>query len=199
MREEQVVAALAAGRDAVPSIVESIYDGLVAGARAGGARERPRASREAQARRPASSERDDWTMTDRTRGATSYEQRHRLHQRQPRALSRRTESAARDPEHQRAARARRRRAALRGMVRRRNAPHRTAERPPDRDARQSGRLRRLAGRARRADDSVLRPLRRAAGRSAEPVGHRRRSRRRFATARSTRAAPPTTRARCSCT
>ena len=51
----------------------------------------------------------------------------------------------------------------------------------------------------RADDPVLRPLRRAAGRSARTCGSRRRSRRRFATARSTRAARPTTRARCSCT
>ena len=40
----------------------------------------------------------------------------------------------------------------------------------DRHAGQSGRLRRLAGRARRADDPVLRPLRRAAGRSARAVG-----------------------------
>ena len=40
----------------------------------------------------------------------------------------------------------------------------------DRDAGQSRRLRRLAGRAGRADDSLLRPLRRAAGRSARPVG-----------------------------
>ena len=39
-----------------------------------------------------------------------------------------------------------------------------------RHARQPGRLRRLARRARRADDPLLRPLRRAAGRSAEPVG-----------------------------
>ena len=76
---------------------------------------------------------------------------------------------------------------------------RDAERAPDRDARQSGRLRRLAGRARQADDPLLRPLRRAAGRSARICGRRRRSRRPFATARSTRAARPTTRARCSCT
>ena len=66
--------------------------------------------------------------------------------------------------------ARRRREALRRLVRGRNAPHRPAERPAHRDARQSGRLRRLARRARRADDPVLRALRRAAGRSAEPVG-----------------------------
>ena len=56
------------------------------------------------------------------------------------------------------------------MVRRRNAPHRAAERPPVRDARQSDRLRRLAGGVRCADHPVLRPLRRAAGRSPEPVG-----------------------------
>ena len=74
------------------------------------------------------------------------------------------------PEHQRAARARGRRDPLRRMVRRRDAPHRPAERAADRHAGQSGGLRRLAGRAGRADDSVLRPLRRAAGRSAEPVG-----------------------------
>ena len=55
------------------------------------------------------------------------------------------------------------------MVRRRNATHRIAECPADRYARQSGCLRRLAGRGRRADDSVLRPLRRAAGRPVEPV------------------------------
>ena len=40
----------------------------------------------------------------------------------------------------------------------------------DRDAGQSGRLRRVAGRAGRADDAVLRPLRRAAGRSRRAVG-----------------------------
>ena len=74
------------------------------------------------------------------------------------------------PEHQRAARARRRREALRRVVRRRDAAHRPAERPADRHAGQSGRLRRLAGRAGRADDPLLRPLRRAAGRSARPVG-----------------------------
>ena len=39
-----------------------------------------------------------------------------------------------------------------------------------RHARQPGRLRRLAGRAGRADDPLLRPLRRAAGRSAGAVG-----------------------------
>ena len=62
-----------------------------------------------------------------------------------------------------------------------------------------GRLRRLARSAGRADDPLLRPLRRAAGRSASTCGSRRRSRPPCATARSTRAAPPTTRARCSCT
>ena len=54
-------------------------------------------------------------------------------------------------------------------MRRRDAAHRPAERAADRDARQSGRLRRLARRAGRADDPLLRPLRRAAGRSAGPV------------------------------
>ena len=52
---------------------------------------------------------------------------------------------------------------------RRDAADRPAERPARRDARASGRLRRVARRAGRADDPVLRPLRRAAGRSAEPV------------------------------
>ena len=56
------------------------------------------------------------------------------------------------------------------MVRRRNAPHRHAEREAHSDARQPGGVRRLARRDRRADDAVLRALRRAAGRSAEPVG-----------------------------
>ena len=69
----------------------------------------------------------------------------------------------------------------------------------DRDARQSGRLRRVAGRAGRADDPLLRALRRAAGRSRSSCGRRRRSRRPSATARSTRAARPTTRGRSSCT
>ena len=55
-------------------------------------------------------------------------------------------------------------------TRRRDAPHRPAERPADRDARQSRRLRRLARRPGRADDPVLRALRRAAGRSARAVG-----------------------------
>ncbi len=105
----------------------------------------------------------------RVRSRLVYEQRHRLHQRQPRQIPRGAEGAARDPEHQRAARARRRRQALRRVVRRRDAPHRHAERPAHRDAGQSGRLRRLARRAGRADDPLLRPLRRAAGRSAQPV------------------------------
>ena len=61
------------------------------------------------------------------------------------------------------------------------------------------RLRRMAASAGRADDPVLRPLRRAARRSRSTSGNRRRSKRPCATARSTRAAPPTTRARSSCT
>ncbi len=47
--------------------------------------------------------------------------------------------------------------------------HRAAELPPRGDAGPSGRLRRVAWRAGRADDPVLRPLRRAAGRSAAPL------------------------------
>ena len=97
-------------------------------------------------------------------------QRHRFHQRQSRALSRRAEGVPRHPQHQRAAAARRRREALRRLVRGRDAAHRPAERPAGRHARQPGRLRRLAGRAGRADDPLLRPLRRAAGRSAGAVG-----------------------------
>ena len=50
-----------------------------------------------------------------------------------------------------------------------NAPHRPAERAARRDAGTPGRLRRVARRARRTDDSLLRPLRRAAGRSGESV------------------------------
>ena len=56
--------------------------------------------------------------------------------------------------------------ALRRVDRRRDEAHRARERPAHRDAGQPGRLRRLAARGRRADDSLLRPLRRAAGRSA---------------------------------
>ena len=75
-----------------------------------------------------------------------HEQRHRLHPRQPRTLSRGTEGAAGDSEHQRAARACRRRAALRRVVRGRDAADRAAERAAVRDARQSHRVRRLARR-----------------------------------------------------
>ena len=64
------------------------------------------------------------------------------------------------PEHAR------RRQTVRRLVRRRDAADWPAERQADRDAGQSGRVRRLAGRAGRADDSLLRPLRRAACRSA---------------------------------
>ena len=63
-----------------------------------------------------------------------------------------------------------RREALRRVDGRGDAAHRAGERPPGRDARQSHRLRRLAAGARRADHAVLRPLRRAAGRSARSVG-----------------------------
>ena len=59
---------------------------------------------------------------------------------------------------------------VRGVDASGDGAHRTAERPADRDARPSGRLRRLAGRGRRADDPVLRPLRRAARRSARSLG-----------------------------
>ena len=69
----------------------------------------------------------------------------------------------------------------------------------DGDAGPSGGLRRVAGRRRRADDPLLRPLRRAAGRPAEPVDLAARSRPRSATASSTPAARSTTRARSSCT
>ena len=66
-----------------------------------------------------------------------------------------------------------------------------------RDRRPSDRLRRVAPGPRRADGAGLRPLRRAAARSAWTSGFRRRSSRRSATATSTPAARPTTRGRCS--
>ena len=100
-----------------------------------------------------------------------HEQRHRLHQHQPRPLRRRAEGVPRHSQHQRAARSTPATCArCAEWTRRRDAPHRAAERAADRDARQSGRLRRLARRRGRADDPVLRPLRRAAGRSARAVG-----------------------------
>jgi hypothetical protein len=71
----------------------------------------------------------------------------------------------------------RRRQALRRMVRRRDAPHRAAERDADRHAGNPVVYGDWLGAAGRADDPVLRPLRRAAGRSARALGSRRRSRR----------------------
>ena len=59
---------------------------------------------------------------------------------------------------------------LRRVVRQRDAPHRPRERPALRDAGPSRRLRRLAGRARRADHPLLRPLRRAARGPRRAVG-----------------------------
>ena len=83
----------------------------------------------------------------------------------------RAEDVSRHPQHQRAA------GSMRPTCARcaewtadEMRAHRPAERPADRDARPSRRLRRLARRAGRADDPLLRPLRRAAGRSARPVG-----------------------------
>ena len=158
MRERQVLDALRAGHSDVQGIAESIYDGL-APALMPAARENVRAHLE---KLKADGLRTSRSVHDAVAGASlnrswtgqgpapveKYGQRHRFHQRESRAVPRGAEGAAGDSEHQRAARARRRREALRRLVRRRDAAHRAAERPADRHARESGRVRRLAGRAR---------------------------------------------------
>ena len=129
-----------------------------------------------------------------------YEQRHRLHQRQPRPLRRRAEGTT-SPSRA-SARCRSTRptcARCAEWTRRRDAPHRPAER--------AARSRRPATRSSTAT-GWARPARRRSCSTATTTcsrsirsscGSRRRSRRRCATARSTRAARPTTRARSSCT
>ena len=93
--------------------------------------------------------------------------RHRFHQPPPRSLRRGAEGLPRDPEHQRAARSTRPTSArcaewtAKELERIGMQNVRLIETPG-----QSRRVRRLAGRAGQADDPLLRPLRRAAGRPA---------------------------------
>ena len=90
--------ALRAGHATVPAIAESIYDGL-APALMPAARENVRAHLEKLKTREAGRRDDDGRLDALTRqldGAPRHGQRHRLHQRQPRSLPRRAESAARD-------------------------------------------------------------------------------------------------------
>ena len=103
--------------------------------------------------------------------STGHEQRHRLHQHQSRPLRRRAEGVPRDSQHQRPSRS------TRADVKR------AAEWSADEMRRIGMQNVRLIdtpgfpvvygdwlGRRRGADDSLLRPLRRAAGRSRRPVG-----------------------------
>ena len=179
-RERQVIAALRAGHATVEAIAESIYHDLVAGAAAGRARERARAPREASRRRAGGVRRrpvenvGDCKDMDKVIDFINVNRE---------KASRGAEGAARDSEHQRAAAARRRRQAVRRVVRRRDggaSACRTSGliETPGNPVVYGDWLGAAEGSPgvgapavnKRADDSLLRPLRRAARRSPRAVG-----------------------------